>query len=135
VLGNDPARQVEKVRRHIRSQGYEVFDREPTMEERLRFPRVAKFTAETGYPAERTKLEHPLVRELGAALRRNSQLVVLPSLGGSLPLYLIRQELGAATLVVGLWNHDNNQHAEDENLRLENLWNGIAALASVLQMK
>jgi acetylornithine deacetylase/succinyl-diaminopimelate desuccinylase-like protein len=135
VLGNDPARQVEKVRQHIRAQGYEVFDREPTLEERLRFPRVAKFTAEPGYPAERTRLEHPLVRDLTAALRRNGPLVVLPSLGGSLPLYLIRQELGAPTLVVALWNHDNNQHAEDENIRLQNLWTGITALASVLQMK
>jgi acetylornithine deacetylase/succinyl-diaminopimelate desuccinylase-like protein len=135
VLGNDPARQVEKVRRHIRTQGYEVFDREPTMEERLRFPKVAMLTAERGYPAERTKLEHPLVRDLTAALRRDGGLVVLPSLGGSLPLYLIRQELGAPTLVVGFWNHDNNQHAEDENLRLGNLWTAISALASVMQMR
>jgi acetylornithine deacetylase/succinyl-diaminopimelate desuccinylase-like protein len=135
VLGNDPARQVEKVRQHIRAQGYQLFDREPTMEERLRFPKVATLTSETGYPAERTKLEHPLVRDLTAALRTNGQLVVLPSLGGSLPLYLIRQELGAPTLVTAFWNHDNNQHAEDENLRLQNLWTAITALAAVMVMK
>ncbi len=135
VLGNDPRRQVQKLRQHIIGQGYEVFDREPTMEERLRFPKVATLTSETGYPAERTKLEHPLVRDLTAALRTNGELVVLPSLGGSLPLYLIRQELGAPSLVTGFWNHDNNQHAEDENLRLQNLWTAISALAAVMVMK
>ncbi len=135
VLGNSPQRQVEKVRQHIRQQGYALLDREPTMEERLRFPRIAKLTSEQGYPAERTKAEHPLVRDLTAALRKDGQLVVLPSLGGSLPLYLIREELGAPTLVLGFWNHDNNQHAEDENLRLQNLWTAISALSSVLTMK
>jgi len=36
--------------------------------------------------------------------------------------------------VVGLpiANHDDNQHAADENLRVQNLWDGAAAFASVL---
>ena len=59
---------------------------------------------------------------------------MLPSLGGSLPLYVIRQELGARSVSLGLWNHDNNQHAEDENVRLGNLWNGIAAIAAIMTM-
>ncbi|HEY0112069.1 MAG TPA: M20/M25/M40 family metallo-hydrolase [Allosphingosinicella sp.] len=135
VLGNDPTRQIDKVVRHIRAQGYEVFDREPTMEERLRFPKVAKVTREPGYPAERTRIDHPLVRDLTRTLKAEGDLVVLPSLGGSLPLYLIRQELGAPTVVLGLWNHDNNQHAEDENIRLGHLWKGIAAVAAVMRMR
>jgi acetylornithine deacetylase/succinyl-diaminopimelate desuccinylase-like protein len=135
VLGNDPARQVEKVRAHVRAQGYEIFDREPTAEERLRFPKVAKLTSERGYPAERTKLEHPLVRSLEAAFRKEGPFVLLPSLGGSLPLYLIRQELGAPSVVLGLWNHDNNQHAEDENLKLQNLWTAISVIAAAMTMK
>ena len=135
VLGNDPARQVDKVIAHIRAQGYEVFEREPTLEERLRFPRVARVERGSGYPAERTRLDHPLVRDVTRTLKAEGDLVVLPSLGGSLPLYLIRQELGAPMVVLGLWNHDNNQHAEDENLRLQNLWTAITALAAVMVMK
>jgi acetylornithine deacetylase/succinyl-diaminopimelate desuccinylase-like protein len=36
--------------------------------------------------------------------------------------------------VVGLpiVNHDNSQHAPDENLRLQNLWDGIATFAEVI---
>jgi acetylornithine deacetylase/succinyl-diaminopimelate desuccinylase-like protein len=135
VIGNSPDRQIEKVIRHIRSQGYEVLDREPTLDERRRFARVATVRRGSGYPAERTRIEHPLVRDLTSALRRETELAVLPSLGGSLPLYLIREELGAPTLVLGLWNHDNNQHAEDENVRLGHLWNGIAAIAAVMEMR
>ena len=29
-------------------------------------------------------------------------------------------------------NHDNNQHAANENLRLQNLWDGIETFAVVL---
>jgi len=135
VLGNTPDRQIDRVIAHIRSHGYEVLDHEPTMDERRRFARIARVTRETGYPAERARLDDPLVRAVDSALERNGRHVLLPSLGGSLPLYMIRQESGAPSISIGLWNHDNNQHAEDENLRLGNLWNGIAAIASVLTME
>lgn len=29
-------------------------------------------------------------------------------------------------------NHDNNQHGENENLRLQNLWDGIELFGGVL---
>ena len=134
VLGNSPDRQVARLVEHIRDQGYHVLDRAPTLEERLRFPRIATVIAGPGYPAERTALDHPLPQQAAAALRDHGPFVLLPSLGGSLPLYLIRQELGAPTVTLSQWNHDNNQHAEDENIRLANLWNGIAAIAAVMTM-
>jgi acetylornithine deacetylase/succinyl-diaminopimelate desuccinylase-like protein len=135
VLGNTPDRQIEKLAAHIRAQGYHVLDRDPTMEERLRFPRIAKLTREPGYPAERTSLDDPMAKSLASLLRKRGDFIILPSLGGSLPLYLIRQELGAPSVSLNLWNHDNNQHAEDENLRLANLWGAIAAIADVMTMK
>lgn len=59
----------------------------------------------------------------------------LPSTGGSLPLYIFREKLGVPTVTVSLANHDNNQHAEDENLRLGNLWRAIEVAAAVMQMR
>ncbi len=132
VLGNSPDRQIDRVVAHIRAQGYEVLDRAPTMDERRRFARIATVTREHGYPAERTPLDHPLAQGLARAMRAQGPVVLLPSLGGSLPLYLIRRELGAPTITLGLWNHDNNQHAEDENIRLGNLWRGIERIAAVM---
>ena len=135
VLGNTPDRQIDRVIAHIRAQGYEVLDRVPTIEERRRFPRIATVTRERGYPAERTRLDHPLVQSLSGAMRGAGPFVLLPSLGGSLPLYVIREELGAPTVTLGLWNHDNNQHAEDENVRIGHLLDGIVAVATVLTME
>ena len=134
VMGNDPRRQYDRVVAHVRAQGYEVLDREPTMEDRRRYPRIARMTYDGGYPAERTALDHPLAASVRRAIEANGPLVVLPSLGGSLPLYVLRQELGAPSVTISLWNHDNNQHAEDENIRLGHLWGGIAAVAAILTM-
>jgi len=48
----------------------------------------------------------------------------------------IREQIqaGGKTPVVGvpIANHDNNQHAANENLRLQNLWDGIETCAALL---
>ncbi|HEY0018374.1 MAG TPA: hypothetical protein VGC13_18860 [Longimicrobium sp.] len=38
-------------------------------------------------------------------------------------------------MTVPVVNHDNNQHAEDENLRLQNLWDAIETMAAVMMME
>lgn len=43
VKGNDYVRQVEKLRKHIESQGFHVIDRDPIDAERLKYPFIAKF--------------------------------------------------------------------------------------------
>ena len=35
---------------------------------------------------------------------------------------------------VPIVNHDNSQHRLDENLRLQNLWDGIEVMAALLTM-
>lgn len=134
VKGNDSKRQVEKLVRHIQAQGFLVLDREPTMAERQSNPRIATVIVGPGYNAERTALDNPLAQSVAAALKPYNA-VVLPSLGGSLPLYLFREVLGAPTVSVSLANHDNNQHAEDENLRIGNLWRAIDIAAAVMQAR
>ena len=42
--------------------------------------------------------------------------------------------LGTRTIVMPIANHDDNQHAFDENLRLQNLWDGIELMAALLTM-
>jgi len=41
------------------------------------------------------------------------------------------------TPVIGLpiANHDDNQHAANENLRIQNLWDGIEIMAGILTAK
>ena len=136
VAGNDHQRQFDKLVAHVRAQGFHVVDHEPTPEERRVHERIAYVAKKGGYNAERTPLDHPLARDVIRAVRSvESQAVVLPSLGGSLPLYVLRDTLDAPSVTVALANHDNNQHAEDENLRLGSLWDAVEIAHAVMSMR
>jgi acetylornithine deacetylase/succinyl-diaminopimelate desuccinylase-like protein len=137
VKGNTVEGQFERLRAHIRQQGYLVLDREPTDAERLANAKIATVVLETGgYPASRTAMDLPISRDVAAAMRTlaGDSLLLTPTMGGSLPLYLITEATGAPTLVIPLANPDNNQHAENENLRVGHLWDGIATLAAVMRL-
>lgn len=136
VLGNDSKRQVEKVVRHIQRQGFFVTAQEPTDAERARYPRIVRVAPESGYNAERTPMDLPIAREVVAAVQRTTvqPVVQLPTSGGSLPLYVFKK-INAVTLTVPIANYDNNQHAENENLRLGNLWDGLETMAAIMQLK
>jgi hypothetical protein len=58
-----------------------------------------------------------------------------PTSGGSLPLYLFEQYLHVHTITVPVANHENNQHAENENIRLANLWAGIESMAAIMRLQ
>ena len=66
-----------------------------------------------------------------ASKATGGEIVVMPNLGGSVPMYLFEDYLGVPIIGLPIVNHDNNQHAPDENLRLQNLWDGIKMFAWV----
>jgi hypothetical protein len=41
--------------------------------------------------------------------------------------------LNMPAIALPVVNFDNNQHSDNENLRLGNLWNGIVSLAAAMQ--
>ena len=138
VLGNDHRRQVGRLVAHIRAQGFYVTDRDPTEAERAAHPLVARVRAAPGgYNAERTPMDLPVSLAVVEAVQSTSTqpVVRMPTLGGSLPLSLIRETLGAPTITVPVANYDNNQHAENENIRLQNLWDGIETYAALMTMR
>jgi len=138
VKGNDFVRQVEKLRKHIESQGYFVIDHDPTDAERLAHPLIAKLIhRKGGYNAQRTRMDLPIGLAVVDAVQRVSKepVVRMPTLGGSLPLSIITDALNVPTITVPIANYDNNQHAENENIRLQNLWDGIEIYASLMTMK
>jgi acetylornithine deacetylase/succinyl-diaminopimelate desuccinylase-like protein len=135
VKGNDPVRQVGKLKAHAERQGYLVLDREPTMAERREAPRIATLVLREGYAAARTALDHPLATRMITGMKAAGPVVVMPTMGGSLPLSVVQDTLDVPTVTMALWNHDNNQHGEDENLRLGHFWQGIAAVAQVMVTK
>ncbi len=121
---------------HIRKQGYYVIDRDPDADTRLSYPKVVKVVVEPGgYNAARTSMDLPVSRlVLATAESARGPIVKLPTMGGSVPLYMIEETLHAPTITVPIANHDNNQHSFDENIRLQNLWDGIDLMAALLAM-
>jgi len=138
VKGNDYRKQVQLLQAHIRKQGFYVIDRDPTAAERIQHALIAKVIVRTGgYNAERTRMDLPISLALITAVQSTSAqpIVKLPTLGGSLPLSIITSHLNTVTVTVPIANYDNNQHAENENLRLQNLWDGIETMAAVMSMR
>lgn len=137
VKGNDWRRQVQKVVDHIKSRGFTVIDHEPTDEERAASAKLVKITMDHGYNAQRTSMDLPIARAVQEAVQSttNDPLVLVPSAGGSLPLYLFEDVLQSKVMVLSIANYDNNQHAENENVRIGFLWEGIETVAAVMRMK
>jgi acetylornithine deacetylase/succinyl-diaminopimelate desuccinylase-like protein len=137
VKGNDWQKQVQKVIKHVKKQGYEVFDREPTDEERLKFPNIATVRVGSGYDAQRTSMDLPIAQKVIKAVQNSTKekVILMPSAGGSLPLYLFEQVLKTPPLTVPVVNYDNNQHGENENLRVGCLFDGIETMAAIMLLK
>ena len=129
----DYLRQV--IEKHIREQGYLVVNQDPSAEQRAQHERIALLDwSESGYPAYRAPLDLPMAQSIAGIMNElnDEGLVQLPTMGGSLPLYLIDEVIGAPILILPVANHDNNQHGKNENLRLQNLWDAIEIYAAVL---
>ncbi len=119
---------------HIRRQGFHVVATPPDSATRVAHPKIALLTWSGGYPAARTGLDSPGARAMLAATDwlLGRPIIRVPTLGGSLPLADFVAVLGAQFAILPIVNHDNNQHGENENLRLQNLWDGIELYAGVL---
>lgn len=137
VKGNDWKRQVQKVVDHIKTKGYTVLDREPTEEERMQHARLIKVQVAHGYNAQRTPMNLPIAKAIQEAVQATARepLVLIPSGGGSLPLYLFEEILGTKVITIPIVNYDNNQHAENENVKVGYLWEGIETIAAVMKIK
>jgi acetylornithine deacetylase/succinyl-diaminopimelate desuccinylase-like protein len=129
-----PARVRELVERHVRARGFHVVYEEPDMETRRAHAKLARLAWGGGYPAVRTSMDLEVSRAIMDVVDQATAtpLVRVPMLGGSLPLFVFEQTLGVPLVIVPIVNHDNNQHAPNENLRVQNLWDGIEVYAGLM---
>ena len=121
---------------HLRSQGWHVIDHEPTDAERAEFGKLIKVEIGHGYNAQRTLMNLPIAQSVIAAVQSTTSepIVKQPTSGGSLPLSVIEEKLGAKVISVPIVNYDNNQHAENENLLIRYLWEGFETFAALMTM-
>ncbi|HSC28425.1 MAG TPA: M20/M25/M40 family metallo-hydrolase [Vicinamibacterales bacterium] len=126
---------VEKVREHIRAQGYHLVTGEPDEAARSRYSKLASVDVRgTATNAFRTPPADPQARRIADALTRTfgGAPVQLRTLGGTVPIAPFVERLGFPAILVPLVNFDNNQHEENENLRLGHFFQGIEIVAAIL---
>jgi len=137
VVGEHWQEQRQRVIDYIRSQSYFVVDSEPSRDVLLANPRVAMVKGdEFSYDAVRTPMDLPIAKEVIAAVESaRGKVVKWPTMGGSVPLGAMERAANTHTITVPIANHDNNQHSSNENIRLQNLWDGIETMAALMQME
>lgn len=134
VKGMDPQETVGQCIEHIRKRGYFVVEREPTAAERRAHPRVARVSrTRNGVRAVRVPMDLPLAATVVRAIEKaRGPVIRQPTGGGTLPIAPFEDVLGIPVIIVPIANHDNKQHSHDENIRLQNLWDGVVTLGAVM---
>lgn len=128
-----PEKVREAMEAHLRRQGFHVVHEEPDVETRRAHPRIVRLVWDKGYSGARTSMDLPASRAVLQAVGEavDGPLIRVPMLGGSVPISLFTEVLPVPMIIVPIVNHDNNQHAAYENLRLQNLWDGIEVFAQL----
>ena len=112
---------------HIARQGFLIVHGTPDLATRRAHPRVVTLLWGPGYPAYRAPMDSPVARAVVRGIEQacGSPIVELVSVGAAIPMYVFEGKHHRPVIGVPIANHDNNQHAADENLRLQNLWDAI----------
>jgi acetylornithine deacetylase/succinyl-diaminopimelate desuccinylase-like protein len=80
-------------------------------------------------------MDLPVAQKVVAAVESaRGPTILLPTTGGTVPLDAMERASGSPTITVPIANHDDNQHAANENLRLQNLWDGIDTMAALMAL-
>jgi acetylornithine deacetylase/succinyl-diaminopimelate desuccinylase-like protein len=138
VPDQTPQKVRDRVESFLRSQGWTLVAEAPSRETLRTHPRVARIAWSLDYPGARTDMSLPVSRAVAAVVDRAMDRAVagsaiqVPMLGGSVPMVLFTETLKVPVIGVPIVNHDNNQHGINENLRLQNLWDGIEVFAALM---
>jgi len=120
---------------HIRAQGLTVLESPvvPLLDE-LR-GRAVRVVSKGGYDPAKTALDSPISRDIIGAVERahgGQRVVLVPTAGGSVPIWAFTDILGLPTFLVPYANANNRQHSPNEHLRLDHLFQGIRTTAQLL---
>ena len=120
---------------HIRAQGFTVLESpDAPLPDELR-GRSVRVVDKGGYDPAKTPLDLPISRQIIAAIERahgGQRAVLMPTLGGSVPIWAFTDILKLPTLLVPYANANNRQHSPNEHLRLDHLFQGVRTTAQLL---
>jgi acetylornithine deacetylase/succinyl-diaminopimelate desuccinylase-like protein len=132
-----PTRAItEKLLAHIRAQGFHVVESEPDDETRIRYPRIVKVIFRGGAEGFRTSPLAPESQLVTAAVTRmlGEPPIQIRTMGQRINIAQFIDVMGIPAITLPTVNFDNNQTAENENLRLGHFFTGIVTIAAVLTM-
>ena len=134
VVETDGKLQLEKIKKHIKNQGFLVLDRVPTDKERLENFKIVTFKGNSGVNAFRTPLNSPFGEKLRISLTSifGKKPVSIRTMGGTVPIISAISELNIPAIIVPMVNMDNNQHNPNENIRIGNIRQGIKICLAIL---
>jgi len=134
VKGMDPRQTADRLIEHVRNQGFFVVDQEPSADVRRAHPKVAMIVRRNAENPHRVSMDLPISQEVIRTVESaRGPAVKIPTSGGTGP-DVAEAVLGMTEIGIPIGNHDNNQHSYNENLRLQNLWDGIELMAALLTM-
>ena len=134
VPGETPEHVRGKVETFLRGQGWWIVATAPDAATRAAHGRIVQLAWGDGYPGFRSDMSAPAARAATTAASgaAGKPVAILPMMGASVPIYMFDAQFHAPLVGLPIGNHDNNQHAANENIRLQNLWDGIAVYAAMM---
>lgn len=124
---------ADRIIKHIEKQGYHIIKNDPQVDILRNHEKVAKISWAGGYKSIRTSIRSSVSQGLIAIMAdyTGDDMIILPTMGGSMPLSYITEALDTNVVILPIANFDNNQHAPNENIKLGNLWDGMEIFANI----
>jgi acetylornithine deacetylase/succinyl-diaminopimelate desuccinylase-like protein len=135
VPNQTPAHVRELVEAHLRARGWFITHDEPADSVRLNHPKVVRLAwGGGGAPAVKTSMDLAVSKAVRSVVSEatGSAVLAVPMMGGSLPIDMFADVLKVPLIIVPTVNHDDNQHAKDENIRVQNIYDGIEVFAALM---
>jgi acetylornithine deacetylase/succinyl-diaminopimelate desuccinylase-like protein len=129
-------RLSELVVAHIRAQGWHVVSADPDDATRAKHRKIVKVERAPGANGFRTSPLLPISKQVASSMQDvfGAPPVQLRTSGGTVPIAPFIEALGFPAISLPNVNFDNNQHGENENLRLGHFFRAITTMAALLTM-
>lgn len=134
----DGRKLFELIKSHIEQQGYRLVEQAPTDEERATYDKLASFRIGPVQAAARTPMDAAVGKWAFAAMQAPTapnpalEPVRIRMMGGTVPTDVLVDALHLPFVLIPTVNGDNNQHAQDENLRVGHFLSGTEIVYSLL---
>ena len=135
VPGETPEHTRELLENYLTQEGWFIVRDEPDLSTRVSHSKIVKVLWDKGGAiATKTPLDLPASKAVVASIGRTVgyQPIELPIVGASSGIADVVNLLHVPIAGVSIANYDDNQHTQNENLRLGNLWDGIEVYAGLL---